>query len=125
MDKSGCDVAQSWIGEETTNQTGEFLQPTHGSNGFTFEVLFGLVDTGATDAVGFDVLPDPLVGVEFGRVAGNWNRRSRPWVEATKSLTALDRWTGWPSTMRNTEPLVSCISRLQKFMKAVDSNLPA
>jgi len=39
------------------------------SNGFTSEVPFGLVDTGATDAVGFDVLPYPLVGVEFRRVS--------------------------------------------------------
>jgi len=125
MDTSSYDVTQIWIGEEATNQTGEFLQSTHGSNGFTSEVPFGLVDTGATDAVGFDVLPYPLVGVEFGRVSRNWNRHSCPWVDATKSLTALDRWTGWPSTMRNTEPLVSCISRLQKLMKVADSNLPA
>ena len=67
MDTSGCDVTQIWIGEEATNQTGEFLQPAHGSNGFASEVPFGLVDTGATDAVCFDVLPDPLVGVELGR----------------------------------------------------------
>jgi hypothetical protein len=60
MDTSGCDVTQIWIGEESTNQTGEFLQSTHGSNGFTSEVTFGLVDTGATDAVGF--LPYPLSG---------------------------------------------------------------
>ena len=69
MDTSGCDVTQIWIGEEAANQTGEFLQSTHSSNGFTSEVPFGLVDTGATDAVGFDVLPYPLVGVEFGRVS--------------------------------------------------------
>ena len=69
MDTSSYDVTQIWIGEEATNQTGEFLQSTHGSNGFTSEVPFGLVDTGATDAVGFDVLPYPLVGVEFGRVS--------------------------------------------------------
>jgi len=94
MDTSGCDVTQIWIGEEATNQTGEFLQSTHSSNGFTSEVPFGLVDTGATDAVGFDVLPYPLVGVEFRRVSRELDRRSRPWVEATKSLTALDRWTG-------------------------------
>ena len=68
MDTSSCDVAQIWIGEEATNQIGEFPQPAHGSNGFASEVPFGLVDTGATDAVCFDVLPDPLVGVEFGRV---------------------------------------------------------
>jgi len=65
MDTSDYDVTQIWIGEEATNQTGEFLQSTHGSNGFTSEVPFGLVDTGATDAVGFDILPYPLVGVEF------------------------------------------------------------
>jgi len=70
MDTSSCDVAQIWIGEEATNQIGEFPQPAHGSNGFASEVPFGLVDTGATDAVCFDVLPDPLVGVEF--------RASRP-----------------------------------------------
>ena len=69
MDTSSYDVTQIWIGEEATNQTGEFLQSTHGSNGFTSEVPFGLVDTGATDAVGFDVLPYPLVGVDFRRVS--------------------------------------------------------
>ena len=69
MDTSGCDVTQIWIGEEATNQTGEFLQSTHGSNGFTSEVPFGLVDTGATDAVCFDILPYPLVGVEFRRIS--------------------------------------------------------
>src|SRR5271157_4084965 len=68
MDTSCCDVTQIWIGEEATNQTGEFLQSTHSSNGFTSEVPFGLVDTGATDAVGFDVLPYPLVGIELRRV---------------------------------------------------------
>jgi len=66
MDTSSYDVTQIWIGEEATNQTGEFLQSTHGSNGFTSEVPFGLVDTGATDAVGFDVLPYPLVGLSSG-----------------------------------------------------------
>jgi len=69
MDTSGCDVTQIWIGEEATNQTGEFLQSTHGSNGLTSEVPLGLVDTGATDAVGFDILPYPLVGVEFRRIS--------------------------------------------------------
>ena len=69
MDTSGYDVTQIWIGEEAPNQTGEFLQSTHGSNGFTSEVPFGLVDTGATDTVGFDILPYPLVGVEFRRIS--------------------------------------------------------
>ncbi len=69
MDTSGYDVTQIWIGEEATNQTWEFLQSTHGSNGFTSEVPFGLVDAGATDAVGFDILPYPLVGVEFRRIS--------------------------------------------------------
>jgi hypothetical protein len=48
QDTSSCDVAPIWIGEEATNQIGEFLQPAHGSNGFASEVSFGLVDTGAT-----------------------------------------------------------------------------
>jgi hypothetical protein len=65
MDTSGYDLTQIWIGEEATNQTGEFLQSTHGSNGFTSEVPFGLVDTGATDAVGFDILPYLLVSDRF------------------------------------------------------------
>lgn len=68
MDASGRDVAQIRIDKEGTNQVGEFLQPAHGSNGFASEVPFGLVDTGATDAVCFDVLPDSLVWVELGRV---------------------------------------------------------
>ena len=64
-------------------------------------------------------------GLSSGEYAGSWNRRSRPWVEATNFLTALDRWTGWPSTTRNTGPVVSCISRLQKLMNVADSNLPS
>ena len=66
MDTSSYDVTQIWIGEEATNQTGEFLRSTHGSNGFTSEVPFGLVDTGATDAVGFDVLPFHSSGLSSG-----------------------------------------------------------
>ena len=87
MDTSGYDVTQVWIGEEATNQTGEFLQSMHGSNGFTSEVPFGLVDTGATDAVCFDILPYPLVGVEFRRISRELNRHSCPWVEATKTTS--------------------------------------
>ena len=68
MDTSSRDVAQIWIVEEATDQIAEFLQPAHGSNGFVSEGPFVLVDTGATCAVCFDVLPDPLVGVEFGQV---------------------------------------------------------
>ena len=68
MDASGRDVTQICIDEEATNQVGEFVQPVHGSNGFDSEVPFGLIDTGATDAVCFDVIPNPLVGVGLGRV---------------------------------------------------------
>ena len=37
----------------------------------------GSGDAGAPDAVVFDVLPDPLVGVELRGVGGSTNSRSR------------------------------------------------
>jgi hypothetical protein len=46
-----------------------------------------LVDTGATGAVCFDVLPYPLVGVEFGRVGQELEQHSRP---RGRSHEALD-----------------------------------
>src|SRR5512135_2916565 len=48
---------------------GYLLQSTECCDGLGFEVD-GAGDAGAGDAVVLDVLPDPLVGVEFGCVAG-------------------------------------------------------
>src|SRR5512135_1398610 len=48
---------------------GYLLQSTECCDGLGFEVG-GAGDAGAGDAVVLDVLPDPLVGVEFGCVAG-------------------------------------------------------
>ncbi|HLZ39254.1 MAG TPA: hypothetical protein VKP64_16235, partial [Mycobacteriales bacterium] len=53
---------------------------------------------------------------EVNQLASRYSR-SRPLVDATKSLTARERWVGWPSTTRNTGRSESCSSRLQKSMK--------
>src|SRR5512144_640356 len=66
---SGGDVPQIRVGEETADEVGQFLQPVQRGHGLGLEVV-GSGDTGAADAVGLDVLPDPLVRVEFRGVAG-------------------------------------------------------
>ena len=48
---------------------GQFLQPAKSGGGLGFEVVLA-GDTGLGDAVVLDVLPHPLVGVQFRRVAG-------------------------------------------------------
>ena len=42
-------------------------------------------------------------GFSSGEYAGRENNCSLPLVEATNSLVALERWTGWPSMTRNTD----------------------
>ena len=61
----GGDVAQVWVGGERANQVGQSLQAPERTGGFGFEVGGG-GDPGATYPVVLDVLPNPLIGVEFG-----------------------------------------------------------
>ena len=68
MDKSGSDVAQIRVGEESPNQMGEYLEALQRGNRLVPQVFFGSSYASATDAVCLDILPYPLVGVEFRRV---------------------------------------------------------
>ena len=56
---------------------GELLQPVQRGQGLGLQVV-GSGDAGAADAVGLDVLPDPLVGVEFRGVAGQQDQPQPP-----------------------------------------------
>ena len=105
MDTSSYNNA-IWIGEEATNQTGEFLSRRMAVTAL-LEVPFGLVGTGATDEVGFDVLPYPLVGVEFGRVSRELEQARLSMGRCHEVFDCFGPVDRMAVDNENTEPLVS------------------
>ena len=63
------DVAQVRVCEERPDQSRAFLESPQGTGGLGFQVLLAR-DASLADPVVFHVLPDPLIGVELRRVAG-------------------------------------------------------
>src|SRR5215218_633837 len=111
------------VSEEAAHQVWQPLQPVERRQRLGFEVI-GAGNAGAADPVVLDVLPHPLVRVQFRRIPRK-NSRSRPPVDAANALTALERCTGWPSRTRNTGPGASCSSRRQKSMNTGPFKLPS
>src|SRR5947208_7504813 len=71
------DVAQVRVCEECADDVGEVLESLEGIGCLVLEVVLA-GDAGFADAVVFDVLPDPFVGVEFRRVSGKTEEFESP-----------------------------------------------